>query len=65
MVVTKEKIAEAAEVVDAHLGPGMFNVEGKSSLVINVCSKPMHHVYYVHMLNHTCLSMYMYMHCTH
>ena len=27
-VVTKEKIAEAKAVYDAHLGPGIFNEEG-------------------------------------
>ena len=30
-VVTKEKIAEAKVVYDAHLGPGIFNEEGSLS----------------------------------
>ena len=28
-VVTKEKIDEAAAVYEAHLGPGLFNYDGK------------------------------------
>lgn len=27
-MVTKEKIEEAAALVDAHLGPGLFNADG-------------------------------------
>ena len=28
-MVTKEKIDEAAEVYEAHMGPGLFNYDGK------------------------------------
>ena len=32
-MVTKEKIDEAASIIDGHMGPGLFNYDGNISVL--------------------------------
>ncbi len=41
-VVTKQKIDEAASIIDGHLGPGLFNYDGDCNIYVHVTSAATH-----------------------